>query len=162
MKMAKKILALALAVMMIMTVLVVPTSAATATAPTATEFASFPELYHGSYENGYIKALQRFLLCYPSTHDYIYTNTGVGGVDGGFGPKTEQAVKAFQASIWGENSSEVDGYVGSKTWTQIRYKLTTNSPYLVSNGSYVVHYTSSSLYTFNQNGAEYSSPFHSR
>ncbi len=41
---------------------------------------------------------------------------GVGAVDGIFGVKTLEAIKAFQA----ENSLAVDGIVGSKTWAALK------------------------------------------
>ena len=43
--------------------------------------------------------------------------------DGDFGPKTEEAVKAFQK----QNNLEVDGIVGNKTWAALGVKETTNS-----------------------------------
>lgn len=127
MKYVKRNLALALTVIMIVSVMAVPASAATiSTINWDTQFSSFPQLYNGSTQNGYIKMLQRFLLLYPFTYSSIYNaSSAYGGVDGGFGNKTEAAVKIFQRNALG--AGEDDGYVGTKTWGAIRDMLTGSS-----------------------------------
>ena len=69
MKTTKRAISLMLAIMIAMTILAMPASAATISGINWTsEFQSFPQLYNGSTQNGYIKMLQRFLLVYPITY----------------------------------------------------------------------------------------------
>jgi len=67
---------------------------------------SDPTLQEGS-KGVAVRGLQRMLL-----------NRGfdVEEIDGRFGPKTERAVKAFQA----DRGLDVDGIVGPKTWDSLR------------------------------------------
>ena len=55
-----------------------------------------------------VKALQILLKGYGYS-------LGSCGVDGDFGPATENAVEAFQE----DNGLEVDGVVGYKTWDKL-------------------------------------------
>ena len=170
MKALKRMLALVLVVIMVMSTLTIPASAASiGTMNWKGAIAGFPQLYNGSTQNGYIKMLQRFLLLYPYTYSTIVNG---GGVDGGFGNKTQAAVETFQKNELGAN--EADGYVGTKTWTAIaslltRYGsllqynqargavysgLTTNVVLCAESGYYVY------MYTYNQSNVAFSTYFH--
>lgn len=134
MKTTKRAISLVLAIMIVMTVVALPASAATISGINwSNQFQSFPELYNGSTQNGYIKMLQRFLLVYPVTYSSIYNaSSSYGGVDGGFGNRTQAAVELFQTYTLG--SGEADGYVGPKTWGAIRTRLYLSSDELLYNG----------------------------
>ncbi len=84
------------------------------------EFATFRQISRGSSHTGYVKALQRFLYCYPSTKTTIKNG---GGVDGSFGTATETAVKTFQIAEWPHDEKQWDGVVGAKTWSRIGVRL---------------------------------------
>ena len=165
MKLTQKFLSVALAVMMIVSVVIIPASAASSL--WQNEFAKFPELYDGSYAAGYIRMLQRFLYGYSnSTKSSIVAG---GGIDGGFGGYTTAAVKSFQGNFADLSN---DGRPGAKTWTKIAAVLLDGEAnYLkVRNvNTYgkmaVVYYkqvgTATSLYTFNEDGTQFQSSFHS-
>ena len=69
----------------------------------------------------YIKALQRYLMCF----DYVCRNKlyySGGYMDGDFGGRTESAVIYLQGQF-GFTRKDVDGIVGSKTWGAIASSL---------------------------------------
>ena len=82
-----------------------PAASAPATEPDEECDVKLPVLHKGS-ESGYVTSLQVLLN--------KYDNAGLDE-DGSFGPATEKAVIAYQRT----RSLEADGYVGSKTWTQL-------------------------------------------
>jgi peptidoglycan hydrolase-like protein with peptidoglycan-binding domain len=53
--------------------------------------------------------------------DFAFPPYNPGPVDGDFGPRTEGAVKAFQADFFDfdGNPRQVDGIVGTKTWAAL-------------------------------------------
>lgn len=65
---------------------------------------SLPNLRRGDYNNGEVRYLQQLL----QWRSFYYGHA----VDGDFGPRTEEAVKAFQ----GANGLNADGVVGPDTW----------------------------------------------
>ena len=65
-----------------------------------------PELSYGAKDDT-VAALQRALLTYGGD-----STTDPGPIDGDFGPKTEAAVRAYQA----QRGLPVDGIVGDQTW----------------------------------------------
>ena len=88
-----KIKRLAVVALVVILVGTCVTSVSALSAESAAEFATFKQISRGSSHSGYIKALQRFLYCYPSTRTTIASS---GGVDGAFGASTALAVKTFQ------------------------------------------------------------------
>lgn len=87
-------------------------------------FADFPVLYQGHSSKGYIKLLQRFLYCYSDDTKAALTKGGGVGVDGGFGQKTEEAVKIFQTDfLYTSDPLDVDGRPGENTWRKIAQQL---------------------------------------
>ncbi len=60
-----------------------------------------------------VKTLQRLLLAIG--YDLGKTGTAKNGVDGGFGAKTNAAVRAYQK----KNALAVDGVVGKNTWNKL-------------------------------------------
>lgn len=123
MKTYKRTFTVMLAVVMLMTTLAFPVSAATNTT-WQNAFADFPELYQGHSSKGYIKLIQRFLYCYSDETHEALTAGGSAGIDGGFGPKTETAVKYFQDDfLYTSDPLVVDGRPGAKTWRKIAQQL---------------------------------------
>lgn len=121
MKLLKRTAVLALAIMMLTALLVLPASAVL-TSPYYSHVCAFHELYNGSPENAYIRAAQCFLYHYSSATRKAITNAG--GIDGGYGNGTENAVRLYQKDKWpNDNSVEHvqnrDGRVGPKTWAKI-------------------------------------------
>ena len=83
-------------------------------------FATFPELYQGHGSSGHIKFIQRFLYCYSLDTKRALVEGGGVGIDGGFGVKTEEAVKRFQDDFKDTSAPlVVDGRPGEKTWRKI-------------------------------------------
>jgi peptidoglycan hydrolase-like protein with peptidoglycan-binding domain len=66
-----------------------------------------PQLARGAHGTG-VSALQRALETFGGSG----TPTDPGAVDGHFGPRTESAVRAYQA----DRGVSVDGIVGDRTW----------------------------------------------
>lgn len=166
MKRTKRLLAIFLSVIMVASVMIIPASAATiATVNWAGAIAGFPELYNGSPQSGYIKFLQRFLMMYnDTTRDYIINS---GGVDGGFGNGTADAVEVFQDD---NELSLVDGRPGPQTWSRITIYLTQSGAYLYSgtnteySGEKIVFFTQNGslvyMYTYDSYGGRISPYFH--
>lgn len=121
MKAMKKTIVFALVVVMMMSVMSLPASAALVE-PYYSHVSGFVELYNGSTANAYIRAVQCFLYHYSyATRNEI---TNAGGIDGGYGNGTENAVIMYQKDKWpNDNNPEHvknrDGRVGPKTWTKI-------------------------------------------
>lgn len=128
--------------------------------PYYTHVSGFKELYNGSTLNAYIRAAQRFLLCYGGeARSNIISG---GGVDGGYGYYTGEAVREYQEDKWPFNSQEWDGRVGPKTWEKIAVDLEysmggTNYEDLCVNGRQVLYIdTRAEGYRYyNYNGDEY-------
>lgn len=165
MKLMKRVFAAALAVMMIMAVLIIPASAASSI--WEDEFAGFPELYEGSSASGYIKMLQRFLYGYSNEAKEEIVDGG--GIDGGFGAYTTEAVKHFQDDF---TDLQSDGRPGTYTWRKIASVLLDREVnYLKvvnidTNAKIAVVYyalvgNATRLYTFNEYGTQFNSAFHS-
>ena len=108
-----------LLIVMLMSIFVVSVSAVDD--PYYTHVSSFEELYNGSTQNAYIRAAQRFLLCYGGEARKSIIDGG--GVDGGYGYYTEEAVRKYQKDKWPYNANEQDGRVGPKTWEKIAVDL---------------------------------------
>ena len=110
---------------MLFSVIAVLVSAMTITASAATsvtmkaKIQSFPYLYHGVSYPSAVRALQRFLICMDySQHDTLTKD----GLDGGFGPNVEAAVRYFQVSN-GIRLPNGTGEVASQTWGAIADNL---------------------------------------
>ena len=78
---------------------------------------TLPILRKGQHEGEPVVERLQFMLNYVSGTDEL-------DVDGIFGPKTEEAVRAFQAN----ESLAVDGIVGKNTWTALLNRYLLNSP----------------------------------
>lgn len=111
----KKLAIFIFAVVMLISTLVLPASA-TLHEPYYGHVCDFNELYNGSPDNAYIRAVQCFLYHFPDTSDIIEQ---AGGIDGGYGNGTESAVRIYQASKWSNDPTQQDGRVGPKTWEKI-------------------------------------------
>lgn len=167
MKRTKRLLAIFLSVIMVASIMIIPASAATIpTVNWAGAIAGFPELYNGSTQSGHIKFLQRFLMMYnDTTRDEIIN---AGGVDGGFGNGTTNAVIEFQSD---NNLSLVDGRPGPQTWSKITIYLTQSGVYLYTgsnteySGEKIVYFTQSGptvfMYTYDSYGGRITPYFHS-
>lgn len=164
MKLTRKFLSMALAVLMIMSVLIIP--AAAASTLWQDEFATFRELYEGSTAAGYIRMLQRFLYGYNNqARSEIILDGGVTGI---FDVHTTEAVKIFQNNV----GLDDDGRPGKQTWRKIASVLIDDGVSYLHVKSLstnlkmaVVYYklvgSATSLYTFNQDGAQFPTAFHS-
>lgn len=116
----KKTIMLALVVIMLMSIMVLPASAVSD--PYYSHVAGFEELYNGSTANAYIRAAQCFLYHYSYATKKEIANAG--GIDGGYGNGTENAVIMYQKDKWPNDNNEEhvknrDGRVGPKTWAKI-------------------------------------------
>ncbi|WP_439372638.1 peptidoglycan-binding domain-containing protein [Bradyrhizobium sp. DASA03120] len=80
-----------------------------------TWFRLTPETVKKGSKGSSVRLLQEILKSYADPQ------FDPGAVDGDFGPHTEAAVKAFQASHvdFDHNPLKVDGIVGPKTWTAL-------------------------------------------
>jgi len=121
MKLLKRTAVLALAIMMLTSILVLPASAVLYS-PYYSHVCGFNELYNGSPDNAYIRAAQCFLYHYSSHTRKLIINAG--GIDGGYGNGTADAVTAYQTDKWpdddnAEHKKNRDGRVGPKTWAKI-------------------------------------------
>lgn len=95
-------------------------AAAVKSATMKTKIQSFPYLYHGVDNPSAVRMLQRFLICMDySQHDTLAKD----GLDGGFGPNVEAAVRYFQVSN-GIRLPNGTGEVASTTWGAIADNLT--------------------------------------
>lgn len=154
----KRPIIIVLLLVILMSILAIPASAVSN--PYYTHIKEFKEIYNGSTLNAYIRAAQRFLLCYggEARSDII----SGGGVDGGYGYYTEAAVTAYQKEKWPYNTNEHDGRVGPKTWEKIAIDLEyspggSNYEDLCVNGKKVLYIdTRAEGYGYyNYNGSEY-------
>ena len=120
MRTVKRSFALVLALVLLVSTMALPAFAADAT--WQNRFAGFTTISSSNYHNytGYVKAAQRFFLCYSATASIVSES---GGVDGIFGDGTVRAVKAFQ-NIKGLVD---DGIIGGNTWKAIASELTVSS-----------------------------------
>lgn len=157
-------------VLMLVLVLLVSTMALPAFAAANTTwqnaFADFPELYQGHSSKGYIKLLQRFLYCYSNDTKAALTKGGGVGIDGGFGQKTEEAVKIFQNDfLYTSNPLVVDGRPGANTWRKIAQQLdaSVSGLFRVRNKDDLLYYNvmaytgatvSTSMYNYTASGAQ--------
>lgn len=122
MKAMRRTFIFAVVVILVMSVVAFPVFAIGT--PYSTHISGFVELYNGSPANAYIRAAQAFLYHYPYTQATIING---GGIDGGYGNATENAVKIYQQKKWPYSSAEWDGRVGSKTWGKIAGDLSLGS-----------------------------------
>lgn len=116
----------------------------------------FPLVKRGA-TGGFTRLLQRFFYCYNLTREWIVNG---GGIDGNFGPATENAVLDYQRYQFGANSNQVDGKVGTRTWTEVADDLTyvTEESCLKHNGPVIfvnIFETPIRYYTFNEIGTRY-------
>lgn len=118
MKSLKRVLSFALLLVLMVSTLVIPVSAATSQTM-KTKIQSFPYLYHGVYNPSAVRMLQRFLICMDYTGHSILVKDGL---DGGFGPNVEAAVRYFQVSN-GIRLPNGTGEVASQTWGAIADNL---------------------------------------
>lgn len=128
MKFTKRYTTMILAVVMLLTVFIIPASAVSSSTLRG-KMTKLPYLYHGVSNAGAVRALQRFLTCdhsatYPSA---LYND----GLDGGFGPTVERAVRNFQKAhgVYGPNGDGT-GEVASTTWGLIADSLEGSSGWL--------------------------------
>ncbi|MBQ8807576.1 MAG: hypothetical protein IJZ68_14275 [Bacteroidaceae bacterium] len=112
---SKRVLSLVLIVVLMVSMLAIPAFAASDV--WVQRFQQFPTITTGTTNYGYVKALQTFLLA-ASDKTAALIREG-GGVDGGYGAKTKDAVKLFQMEVFPNDSSQWDGATGSKTWGRI-------------------------------------------
>ena len=142
MKTVKKVSALVLTVMLLMSIMALPASAASASM--TSKISCFPYLYHGVYG---VQALQKFLL--TDTNNAYHTAIYGDGLDGGFGPNVENAVRNYQIrhGIYGPNNNGT-GEVYTQTWTAIANDLYESSNIMTRGGTYV--------YKVVKNGSTYS------
>lgn len=81
----------------------------------AGDMTKFPYQNEYHYSKSYTRGLQVMLYDFTASHSDI----ALGGIDGSFGPKTADAVEAYQ-----ENKGlEPDGSCGPATWNSIRNTL---------------------------------------
>lgn len=142
MKTVKKVSALVLTVMLLMSIMALPASAASASM--TSKISCFPYLYHGVVNSSGVRALQKFLLTDTSNayHTAIYGD----GLDGGFGPNVENAVRNYQMrrGIYGPNNNGT-GEVHTQTWTAIANDLYESSNVMTRGGT--------SVYMVKKNGS---------
>lgn len=144
----------------LMSILAIPALALAVGSSHYTNVSGFKELYNGSPLNAYIRAAQRFLLCYGGeARSNIISG---GGVDGGYGYYTQEAVMVYQKDKWPYDEKEQDGRVGPKTWEKIAVDLEyspggTDYDDLCVNGKKVLYIdTRAEGYSYyNYNGSEY-------
>ena len=89
------------------------------------EIPSFPQVYLWSSNTNTVKVVQSFLRTYNS--GWAATIDSAGGVDGSFGPTTNQLVCSFQTA----RGLNANGVVNTYTWTEISnfvFEFTTEYP----------------------------------
>ena len=157
MKLAKRTLALVLAIALAVAVMVVPASAASSSMLARID--KFPYLYHGVSNSHGVKALQRFLL--QDTNNAYRGDLLGDGMDGGFGPHVENAVRNYQIrhGIYGPNNNGTgEGY--TQTWTAIANDVRESSGIITKNYVSVYKVTTSgktySFYYFDENTGDWS------
>lgn len=145
MKRTKRIVGLCVCMMLLVSLMVLPASAASGSMKAKID--SFPYLYHGVVNKDGVKALQKFLLTDQNNayHTAIYGD----GLDGGFGPNVESAVRNYQIrhGIYGPNNNGT-GEVYTQTWTAIANDLSESSNIMTRGGI--------SVYKVEKNGSTYS------
>lgn len=145
MKTVKKVSALVLTVMLLMSIMALPASAASDSM--TSKISCFPYLYHGVVNSNGVRALQKFL--FTDTNNAYYTAVYNDGLDGGFGPNVENAVRNYQIrhGIYGPNNNGT-GEVYTQTWTAIANDLSESSNIMTRGGT--------SVYRVDKNGSTYS------
>ena len=140
MRTVKRSFALVLVLVLLVSTMALPAFAASTT--WQNRFADFTMISSSNYHNytGYVKAAQRFFLCYSATASILSDS---GGVDGLFGDGTVRAVKAFQ-NIKGLDD---DGIIGENTWKAIAAELTV-SAYSAGSVPYYIFYENSEKVTY--------------
>lgn len=143
MRLRKRFCLCALVVALLCSMLCISASAEEIGVEWRSPFARFTEVYQGSTSSGYIKAAQRFLYCFPSTHRLIADH---GKMDGRFGPKTKEAAIKYQKYEWNNTSDSNmwDGRIGAKTWSKIAYRL--NPEVTETDYSYYLNYGNEHVY----------------
>ena len=146
MKLVNKLTALMLAIIVLVSFVALPAYAASTSM--LAKISCFPYLYHGVENSNGVKALQRFLL--SDTNNEFHSEIRADGMDGGFGPHVEDAVRNFQVrhGIYGPNGNGT-GEVYNQTWTAIANELSENNNIITKNGAriYLVS-KSNSTYSF--------------
>ena len=147
MKLVKRTFALVLAVMLVAVVMVVPASAASSSMNS--KISSFPYLYHGVVNSHGVKALQKFLM--TDTLNEYYNAILKDGLDGGFGPNLEGAVRSYQTrhGIPGPNGNGT-GEVYTTTWTTIANDVN------VSESAGIIRSSGVNVFKVIKNGSIYS------
>lgn len=149
MKMVKRVFTFALVMMLFVSAMVFPASAASATMKS--KISCFPYLYHGVVNANGVKALQKYLL--TDTGNKNYTAIYNDGMDGGFGPNLEAAVRDYQKrhGIYGSNNNGT-GEVYTQTWTVIANDLSEFEDVMTKDAQYIYQYTKNgSVYSFYYN-----------
>lgn len=147
MRNVKRIMAMAMVICMLL-VFALPASAVS-DAKLRDKMTKLPYLYHGVSNPSAVKALQRFLICDPDNRysSKLYND----GMDGGFGPTVEEAVRQFQINngIPGPNGNGT-GEVYQTTWGIIADKLSGSSGWLRNSSLELIYYVSISgnIYQF--------------
>lgn len=144
MKTVKRASALVLAVMLVMSIMALPASAASTSM--ISKISCFPYLYNGVANSNGVRALQKFL--FTDINNAYYTAVYGDGLDGGFGPNVENAVRNYQVrhGIYGPNNRGT-GEVYTQTWTAIANDLDERSNFMTRNGI--------SVYKVEKNGSTY-------
>lgn len=145
MKTVKRASALVLAVMLVMSIMALPASAVSTSM--ISKISCFPYLYHGVVNSNGVRALQKFL--FTDTNNAYHTAVYGDGLDGGFGPNVENAVRNYQIrhGIYGPNNNGT-GEVYTQTWTAIANDLYESSNIMTRGGI--------SVYKVEKNGSTYS------
>lgn len=152
MKTVKKVSALVLTVMLLMSIMALPASAASASM--TSKISCFPYLYHGVVNSYGVQALQKFLL--TDTNNAYHTAIYGDGLDGGFGPNVENAVRNYQIrhGIYGPNNNGT-GEVYTQTWTALANDLYESSNIMTRGGTYVYKVVKNgSTYSFKWNNSK--------
>lgn len=144
MKTVKRASALVLAVMLVMSIMALPASAVSTSM--ISKISCFPYLYHGVVNSNGVRALQKFL--FTDTNNAYHTAVYGDGLDGGFGPNVENAVRNYQIrhGIYGPNNNGT-GEVYTQTWTAIANDLYESSNIMTRGGI--------SVYKVEKNGSTY-------
>lgn len=145
MKSFKRAFSFVLLLVMMVSAFAVPAFAASSSM--LNKISSFPYLYHGVVNSNGVRALQKFLL--TDTDNAYYTAIYHDGLDGGFGPNVENAVRNYQIrhGIYGSNNNGT-GEVYTQTWTAIANDLYESSNIMTRSGT--------SVYKVDKNGLTYS------
>lgn len=150
--MKKKITAILVSIALLGTLMVFPVSATSSLM--LNKIGRFPYLYHGVRNGDGVRALQKFLL--TDVLNAHFSDIDQDGLDGGFGPHLEGAVRDFQVryGIYGANGNGT-GEVYTQTWTAIANILEDSNPFIETpNGIQIYKAVQSGLTYFYYNNSK--------